>query len=245
MDFKAKLIQLNLEIFMTLLSASKLSESINRIKISILVLSILSLSSIFPSSVAFANSCSKSDIDYYLQRGFTNAQVVQLCAGPATTQNTGQTYQAPSQSQIQQNQQSNQLREDQSYLSAALDADGITMTSQGITLLPRECIEYGSNLNNVASGDTVETICVGTKLQIEFSGIKVNKAKKGIFLVRDSTVHITGNIKRDFIGINDLRRQDREAILETLSGNPTEVKLKVRRGINPNDVAQRLRKHAK
>jgi len=228
---------------MTLLSASKLSESINRIKISILVLSILSLSSIFPSSVAFANSCSKSDIDYYLQRGFTNAQVVQLCAGPATTQNTGQTYQAPSQSQIQQNQQSNQLREDQSYLSAALDADGITMTSQGITLLPRECIEYGNKSGSKAAADLIETICVNTQLKIDFAGLRINKAQKGIFLVRDATVDITGNIKRDFIGINDLRRQDRESIIETLSKTPKSVKLKIRRGIDPNAVAQRLRKY--
>lgn len=229
---------------MTFLSTAQLSETITRIKAAVIALSILSLSAFFPSSIAFANSCSKSDIDYYLQRGFTNAQVVQLCSG-ATAQNTGQTYQAPSQAQIQQNQQSNQLKEDQSYLSAALDAEGVEMTTQSLTMLPLECIEYGSKSNSKASSDLEETICVGTQLTIDFAGLKVKKAKKGIFFVRDPTVDITGNIKREFVGINNLRRQDREAILETLSKTPKSVKLKIRRGIDPSNVAQRLKRYAK
>ena len=229
---------------MTFLSSPKLPIPTSKAMTSIIALSILSLSALFSSSNALANSCSKSDIDYYLQRGFTNAQVVQLCAGPAAVQNTGQqvqNYQAPTQAQSQQAQQNNQLREDQSYLSAALDGDGVTMTSQNLTLLPRECIEYGPP-NNI---DLVETICVNTKLNISFAGMNIGKASKGLLLVRDATVKIRGNIQREFIGINDLRRQDREAVLEKLSKNPREVKLKIRRGIDPSAVANRFSKYAK
>lgn len=229
---------------MTFLSSPKLGLSTSKTTTSIIALSILSISALFSSSNALANSCSKSDIDYYLQRGFTNAQVVQLCAGPTAAQNTGQqaqTYQAPTQAQSQQAQQNNQLREDQSYLSAALDGDGVTMTPQNLTLLPRECIEYGPP-NNI---DLVETICVNTKLNISFAGMNIGKASKGLLLVRDATVKIRGNIQREFIGINDLRRQDREAVLEKLSKNPREVKLKIRRGIDPSAVAIRLSKYAK
>ncbi|MEH6457561.1 MAG: hypothetical protein V7749_14625 [Cocleimonas sp.] len=230
---------------MTFLSSPRLGSPTSKVTTSIIALSILSASALFSSSAALANSCSKSDIDYYLQRGFTNDQVVQLCAGPAVTQNSGQTYQAPTQAQIQQTQQNNQLREDQSYLSAAIDGDGVTMTPQGLTLLPRECIQYGSTSGSQASADLVETICVNTKLNINFSGMQIGKASKGLFLVSDAKVIVKGNIQRELIGINELRRQDREAILETLSKNPKEIKLKIRRGIDPSTVAGRLRRYAK
>jgi len=232
---------------MTLLSSQKLGTITIKATASIIALSILSMSALFTSSNALANSCSKSDIDYYLQRGFTNEQVVQLCAGPAAVQNTGQqaqTYQAPTQAQSLQAQQNNQLREDQSYLSAALDADGVTMTTQSLTLLPRECIEYGTSTSK-ASADLIETICVNTKLNINFAGMNIGKASKGLFLVRDAKVIVKGNIQREFVGINELRRQDREAIMETLSTNPKEVNLKIRRGIDPSAVAARLKRYAK
>jgi len=230
---------------MTFLSSQKLGTSTSKATTSIIALSVFSMSALFTSSNALANSCSKSDIDYYLQRGFTNEQVVQLCAGPAATQNTGQTYQAPTQAQNQQTQQNNQLGEDQSYLSAALDSDGVTMTPQTLTLLPRECIEYGSASGSQAAADLKETICVNTKLIINFAGLTIGKASKGLFLVKDAKVIVKGNIQRELIGINELRRQDREAIIEKLSTNPKAVDLKIRRGLDPSAVAERLNRYAK
>ena len=63
---------------MTFLSSPRLGSPTSKVTTSIIALSILSASALFSSSAALANSCSKSDIDYYLQRGFTNDQVVQL-----------------------------------------------------------------------------------------------------------------------------------------------------------------------
>ena len=226
---------------MTFMSIDKISAA--NLKKQIFTLIIFSLFLILFSTDARANTCSKSDIDYYLQRGFTNAQVVQLCAGAANQNNNQRALvtQATTPAQTQQSQQSNQLREDQSYLSAALDADRVTMNSQNLTLLPRECIEYGPP-NNI---DLVETICVNTKLKINFSGMQIGKASKGLFLVKDATVKIRGTIQRELLGINELRRQDREAILETLKTNPREIKVKIRRGIDPGTVANRLKKYVK
>ena len=229
---------------MTFLSSEKLgSTSIKAITLTT-AFSVLFISALFLSSNALANTCSKSDVDYYLQRGFTNDQVVQLCAGAVNNQNNSQRAlisQTPTPVQQQQTQQNNQLREDQSYLSAALDAEDVTMTSQNLTLLPRECIEYGPP-NNI---DLMETICVNTKLSIDFAGMKIGKASKGLFLVRDASLNVKGNIKRELVGINELRRQDREAILEVLTTNHAEVFLKIRRGISPSTVGDRLKKYIK
>lgn len=211
--------------------------------ISILALATVSVVSLFSSSSALANSCSKSDIDYYLQRGFTNAQVVQLCAGPAqtSTQQT-QTYQAPA--QTQQTLQQSQMREDESYLSAALDAASVNLNNQSLTILPRECIKHGPDGGQAAS-DLVENICINTKLTINLAGMSIGKASRGFFLVKDPKINVKGNIQRELTGLGVLRRQDREAVLSKMSKNPKEVSIKIRRGIDPSIVAQRLRKYSK
>ena len=226
-------------------SSLLLKMSSKNIVLPMLALSAVSILSIFPNSIALANSCSKSDIDYYLKRGFTNAQVVQLCAGPAQTsgQQT-QTYQAPA-VQTQQYQQQNQAREDESYFNAALNAENVVINNEIISVLSEECIKHGPDSGSQAAADLIEKICVGTKININFSGMVVGKASKGFFLVKDPSVNIKGNIQRDLIGLNQLRRQDREIITEKLSKSPTSVSLKIRRGIDPSNVALRLRKYAK
>lgn len=200
------------------------------------MLGALAVTTFFYSPSAAANSCSRADIEYYLQRGFSNDQVVQLCAGPTTAVQNNQQYQAPvAPLQI------NPLREDESYLSAALDAETVKLSNDKLVVNARECIEYGPPNNS----DLWETICTFTKLTLPFNGLQIGKSQKGIFLVRDATVDVTGNIQREFTALNELRRQDREAILETLKTNPRNVALKVRRGIEPKTVADRLRKYIK
>ena len=223
---------------MTFLSTHqlKLKPFLKTLVSSILVLTIVVISSIFTTTTALANSSSKSDIDYYLQRGFTNDQVVKLCVGTSSNQNN-----ASNQNTVLQSQAVNQLSEDQSYLSAALAANDVTLSNQNLTLLPRECIKYGPPNN----ADLIETICVDTKLSISLSGMTVGRASSGLLFVKDATVNVKGNIQREFVGINRLRRQDREAILETMKTNPSEVSLSVRRGIAPSSVRQRLAKYSK
>lgn len=216
--------------------------SSKKIITSVIALSAVSILSVFSSSAALANSCSKSDIDYYLQRGFTNDQVVQLCAGPA--QNASQQQNQGYQATAVQPQQRNLIREDESYLSAALDANGVSLSNQSLTLLPRECIKHGPT-SGQASVDLIETICVNTKLKINFAGMKIGKVSKSLLFVRDAGVILKGNIQRELTGLSQLRRQDREAVIEKLSKTPKEVNIKIRRGIDPTAVAQRLSKYAK
>lgn len=47
------------------------------------------LSALLTGSTAWANACSKADIDFYLQRGFSHEQVVRLCSNaPVMMQNS-------------------------------------------------------------------------------------------------------------------------------------------------------------
>ena len=137
------------------------------------------------------------------------------------------------------------MREDESYLSAALDASSVTLNDQSLIITPLECFKHGPSSNSKAAPDLVENICVNTKININLAGMKIGKASRGLFLVQEPKINISGNIKREFVGLNALRRQDREAALETLRKNPNKVALKIRRGIEPSTVAQKLSKYAK
>jgi len=203
---------------------------IQNISSSTLAIVLFSTSAIFSSSSVFANSCSKSDIDYYLERGFSNEQVVQLCTA-AAPQNTTQ------QIQNQQIQQANQLQEDQNYLSEALEAKSVNLTNQSLTIFPIECV--------VPEGGTNATVCIDTKIMIDLSGMIIGKASKR-FLLRGPKVNIKGNIKRELVGLNRLTyKGDRVVAQKKLTPSASQIDINIREGFAPILVAKRLAKYSK
>ena len=96
--------------------------------------SLLAVFSLFFSSELLASGCSKADIEYYLQKGFSHEQVTKLCSIP--------TAPAPYQGQAPAPQNSPQSV-DQAYLAAALDAKNITLNQDQLSYSAKECAEYG------------------------------------------------------------------------------------------------------
>ncbi len=192
------------------------------------------LLTIFPllfSGELLANSCSKTDIEYYLQKGFTHEQVTKLCSIPAPA--------TPRQPQAQAPQQSASPSADQAYLAAAIDAKNVTLNQNQLNYSSKECAEYGPD-NNV---DLIEKACVNSRVTVNLTGLKIKKMSKGLFLIKDAEFIVEGNIKRDYLNLNAVRRQEKSEVLRLLPTNPKQVNIPLRRGIDPKDVAQRLQKH--
>lgn len=216
---------------------------------------IIAASSLFVSTNLVASSCSKADIDYYLQKGFTHNQVVRLCAIP------GATTAAPSQVPARRvtapvtptssynnnysnpapvpNQQFSAAREDQVYLEAALKATNIKLTPPVLSYNAKECIEYGDK--NLA--ELNDEACVKSKITINLKGLRIVKASKGIFLLKDTEMLLEGDIQREYLNINSIRRQDREAIQRLLPNKPRQLNLPIRNGIDPKQVSEKLQRH--
>ena len=201
---------------------------------------ILATLSFFLTTDLMANSCSKADIDFYLQRNFTNDQIVRLCtsAGVATPTNAQyQTQYAPP-----VNPQTQAIREDQIYLSTALDAKNVQLTHSNLSYSGKECVIYSPHPNN---RDLDESLCVNSKVVVNFAGAKVQKTSKGFFLIKDPELIISGDIKREYLNFNKVRRQERPTIQKLLPTTAREVSIKVRRGIDPKQVADVLNKYIK
>lgn len=202
--------------------------------------------SLLASSNLMANSCTKADIDYYLQRGFTHNQVVRLCANaPAqntallssnntSLKNTSREYASPS------NIQDNSLTEDRVYFETVLKhAKTATLTPSALSYVSRECIKYGEeNLAGLKS-----KVCANTRVTVNFKGLQVLKAVKGIFLIKDQQMLIQGDIQREYLDINTLPPAKQAVIRAQLPAKPRRLDLPVRNGIDPKRVADKLKKY--
>ncbi len=192
--------------------------------------SLLAVFSLFFSSELLASGCSKADIEYYLQKGFNHDQVTKLCSIPVAA--------APSQGQAPAQRNSPQ-GEDQAYLAAALDAKNVTLNQNQLSYTSKECAEYGPPNNT----DLIEEACVNSTVTVNFAGLKIKKIANGFFLIKDAQFLVEGNLKRDYLNLGSVRRQEKSEVLRLLPTNPKQVNIPIRRGIDPEDVAQRLRKY--
>jgi alpha-galactosidase/6-phospho-beta-glucosidase family protein len=123
------------------------------------------------------------------------------------------------------------------YLEAALKASNVRLTPPILSYSSKECIEYGNRNNS----DLNSEACVNSNITINLNGLNVIKASKGIFLIKNVELIVEGNIKREYVNINAIRRQDREAILSLLPTNPRQIKLPVKSGIIPSQVVEKLK----
>ena len=195
--------------------------------------------SFFLATDLMANSCSKADVDFYLQRGFTNDQVVRLCTSSGAAAPNAQ-YQQPYAAPVDPKTQA--LREDQIFLSTALEVKSVQLTPNEMTYSGEECAVYSPIPNN---RDMDETLCVNTRVVVIFAGASIKKVSKGFFLVKDPEVVINGNIKREYLNLNEIRRQERAPIQQLLPSTANTASIKVRSGIDPKKIADVLSKYIK
>ncbi|MEE9325927.1 MAG: hypothetical protein V3U71_01435 [Cocleimonas sp.] len=207
------------------------------------LLTTLAFSSLYPAEILLANSCSKADITFYLQKGFSHDQVMKLCgttttAAQASSVQTQRVPQAPNTNYTSITQrQSNSTRETQVYLEAAFKANDVMLTPPLLTYTSKECVEHGPQNNT----DLNTEACIDSKITINLNGLKIIKASKGIFLIKNTELIVEGNVKREYINIDSIRRQDRNIIETMLPTNPKQINLPIKSGINPDQVAKKLK----
>ena len=219
------------------------------------------LSFLFTFSTAWANVCSKADIDFYLQRGFSHEQVVRLCSNaPVMGQKTpAKTSPAPAQTKpvvtpaisttdtttptTDTTQPAGNMvsQSDLIYFKTAIESDQVELTPDSLSYTRSGCIKYGEEDITGFKEDA----CVTTRTKIERSGLKVLKAQSGIFLIRDAELIVAGKITREVLDADKLKTKKRKTFLAEYSLNPAQINIPLRSGIKPNEVAARLQALAK
>ena len=195
--------------------------------------SLLAVFSLFFSSELLASGCSKADIDYYLQKGFTHDQVTRLCSIPVASAPA----QAPSYSATPQ---TSSIKVDESFLTSALNARNVKLTSSQLSYNAKECDSYYPYGNYKM--EEVD-VCVNSNVTINFSGLQIKDSSKGLFLIKDAELILAGNINREYLNYAKIRHQERADVQRLFPTTPKEISVPVRRGFDPEEIAQRLKKY--
>ena len=198
---------------------------------------------------AFANSCSKTDINDYLKSGFSHEQVIKLCTSDKPTQAAQSTYNSipkPVTDSVPVTTHENtdstkpsHRNEDQIYLETVIEGNPVTLSAQSLSFKRKECAVYG-DANVTGFRDKA---CLNTLTTISFNGLQIIRATKGTFLIREQELIVKGHITREYLSLEGLNKYKVAAVKEQLPTSPSQINIPVKKGIDPKVVAVKIKKY--
>jgi len=189
----------------------------------------------------WAGSCNMGQIDQFLQRGFTHEQVVKLCGNPQTSEpSPSQTDPESAPNQKPDTQPNSGIEKDTFYLQTVIDADKIEITPDAIIYWRDKCYAYGTE---GFTGFRPEA-CINMRTTIQRKGLKIVRAAKGIIMIRDQEMIVSGDIKQDVLNPKKLKPKTLKNFNADYPSSLTEINIPVKKGIDPVKVAETLKRLA-
>lgn len=200
------------------------------------------------SGSAFAVDCDRESIAYYLESGFTHEQIVRLCGSGSAPDPVAASPSRPLANDTaaaypsQQPAAAEQMRggvplDDLIYFKSVVDADVVEITPEALISTDEDCIQYGEEDPNGFK----EEACVVTRTTIRFAGLEVVKAVSGIPFVIERELLVGGTIRRELLNTSRLSKRELKAFKAEYDLNPSQVNIPTHSGVNPEEVAVRLR----
>ena len=188
----------------------------------------------------WSGSCDMEQIDQFLQRGFTHEQVVELCGNPQPATPSNEKNTASTQQSETETQSDTDIDKSAFYLQTVIDADKIEVTPDATTYWRDKCYAYGSE---GFTGFRPEA-CVNMRTTIQRKGLKVVRAAKGIIMIRDQEMIVSGDIKQEVLNSEKLKPKALKAFTADYPSSLTKTNIPVKKGIDPMDVAETLKRLA-
>ncbi|MDE0302254.1 MAG: hypothetical protein OXJ38_03480 [Gammaproteobacteria bacterium] len=148
---------------------------------------------LFSTPLAWAE-CSRDDIQFYLDKGFTTEQVTSLCSEPAGEKK--KKYRAYTDEYVDRSDQEYQARmrvEREAALRNAIEATDIRLERGYLYYVRPQCVSEGVEKDRAFGLKS----CPNIRYRIKLAGLKVDeKEHKKRFLFGQKMVRVTGQIKR-------------------------------------------------
>lgn len=162
--------------------------------------------------------CSRDDVTFYLDKGFSTDQITTLCGTASTPAGD-----AP-QSELQDNDKhsiSPVVDDNALFLSRAIKAQEIKLSSDSLQYTLKICIQYGEE---DLYGFTPK-VCPRVHYIIALKGLEVLKTGKRYYFYGTPEVRVKSTIEREIIGnLKDRKPEDRELILDEFEkGDETAI----------------------
>ena len=187
-------------------------------------------------------ACARSDVEYYLNKGFTTEQITAICTSsstPAITETPGEqatTTTSPpaakpgdnmSHQEMQnpnRNMNSKSAQDSEQFLKIAIKGRDIHLTQDSLRYTRKVCIQTGEeDLFGFAP-----TACQDIKFEIGLKGLEVLKTGKKYLLYGIGEVIVRGSIQREIVGqLDDRNPRERNLILKKLEkGDQTAIPIR-------------------
>jgi len=182
-------------------------------------------------------------IDQLLQRGFDRNQIVTLCGKQHSTPPSKKPELKPEPSTKPSPQTigappGTTVDKDSFYLQTVIDADKVEVTAEALTYWRDKCYAYGTE---GFTGFRPEA-CVNMRTSILREGLKVVRATKGILLIRDQELIVSGNIQQKILNPRKLKPKELKRLSADYPTSPKKINIPIKKGINPVKVAETLKR---
>lgn len=201
------------------------------------------------ASTASSGECARTDIDYYLERGFSHDQITKICStekNPTTEVTDTRQPTAPVQEVTHPPQKAAavasdvQDTQDTVYLQTVIDAETVDITEDYISYTIDRCLDYGEERFSLT-----ESSCVIMQTRIARNGLKVINTVNPIILLRDAQLLINARIHREIVFKHPIKPSEKTAFLKDYPLRLEELNIPLKRGIMPDEVAKVLKRMAK
>ena len=215
-------------------------KSIPMLKPFSLKIALLLLLGLSQSALA-AVDCSPESIQFYLDKGFSQEQVVRLCVEEPASKPEVSVEAAPVMSQPQENSAhllTRSQQDDLVFINTAIPSSNITFSPQQLTYIMEECITIGDSETFVYN----DKYCATIKTEIKLPGMEIVKTQKGnLFL--DTIFLVKTDIKRSIVNPQALKAKTLKVFNEQMETNPQEFDIPLRSDADPEQLAKRLIKY--
>lgn len=195
--------------------------------------------SLIPLSVQA--SCSRSDIDHYLEKGFTPSQITSICGaqGISVTQDE---QQAPAQQSttppVQPVQPVQQQEADGNFLVDVIEGYDTSLTSDALSYTVKRCYEVGEeDLFGFAP-----EICPEIRYTLHLEGMKIVDTGRKYFLFGPPVVVLNGQVRREILtSLQDVTSQQKDILHKEIDTGDNVV-LPIQQGSSMERVQTELHK---
>ncbi len=190
--------------------------------------------------------CSRSDVEYYLDKGFTHEQVTALCGDnePRRDETRYEAYDDPVERHTRETKERLQREEEVVFIKTALSAWDIEVTPDKLEYTRKFCLKAGKTPE--VEGRT--RVCPDVRYRIYFKGLKVGGYERKYLLLGQREVEVMGKVKRKML--HDLREYPSEMRRELLAAYKHRSRqgatfIPVRRDMPIHRVVEVLREYAR
>jgi hypothetical protein len=194
-------------------------------------------------------ACSRSDVEFYLDKGFSHEQITAICSG-TEAQTVTEPEVKSGEAEIRQSETgkpetrseaaAETARNDAAFLAEAIKGYDVEVGTESLKYTTKDCFEYGEEDNNGFR----KRICPEVRSSIDFEGMQLKRSGRKEFLYGPRVIVVKGRIEHQILsGVEHLGKYDRKEVHRALNRGG-EVAIPIRKGIPLDEAVDALRNTA-